>query len=90
MATFRTRNARDAHFDLTGHRAPAHECPGACGAVSMNDRELWDHMLGCGRMKRTKVNGLPWQDVYFFCEYCEQLFCGTTAQDDVSFLRSAS
>lgn len=85
--TFRTRNQRDAHIDDTGHPKHAHECPAnACGSVWINDRELWEHMKQCLRLKRTKVNGLHWREAYFFCENCEQLFCGTTAQDDVSCL----
>lgn len=65
-------------------RTNAPRTPAArCGS---NDRELWEHIKQCLRLKRTKVNGLHWRKAYFFCENCEQLFCGTTAQDDVSCL----
>lgn len=83
--TFRSRNTRDTHFDATGHRAPAHECPApTCMTVEASDLQLWEHMQGCARLKRTKFRGVPWADVYTFCENCERLFCGSTALEDVS------
>lgn len=77
-AEFRSRVARQRHFDDVGHRPPAHECPApTCAEFRDDGYELWRHMEECPRLEKTKFNGMHWTEVYEFYEDCDSIFDGS-------------